>query len=84
MSEINIIHNSKMDLNKLSKDELLEKCEELKISKCKSKNKNELIDLINNKTTKKQIDLVIEEEDEERRKRYGNTGTGTGRSRTKM
>jgi len=36
-----------MDLTKLTKTELLEKCEELGIKKCKSKNKGELIDLIN-------------------------------------
>jgi site-specific DNA-methyltransferase (adenine-specific) len=35
-----------MDLSKLSKKELLSKCEELGITKCKSKNKNELINLI--------------------------------------
>ena len=38
-----------MDLAKLSKQQLLVKCEELKILKCKSKNKSELVDLINNK-----------------------------------
>lgn len=38
-----------MDLTKLSKTELLEMCKELGISKCKSKNINELIDLINSK-----------------------------------
>jgi DNA (cytosine-5)-methyltransferase 1 len=36
-----------MDLTKLSKAKLLEKCEELGITKCKSKNKAELINLIN-------------------------------------
>lgn len=39
-----------MDLTKLTKNELLIKCEELGIIKCKSKNKNELIDLIHSKT----------------------------------
>jgi DNA (cytosine-5)-methyltransferase 1 len=39
-----------MDLTKLSKKELLEKCEEDGIKKCKSKNKGELIDLIKVKT----------------------------------
>lgn len=39
----------KMNLNKLSKQELLAKCEELGITKCKSKNKDKLIELINNK-----------------------------------
>jgi hypothetical protein len=38
-----------MDLTKLSKTKLLEKCEELGITKCKSKNKHEMIDLINKK-----------------------------------
>ena len=33
-----------MDLNSLTKTELLAKCEELGIKKCKSKNKNELIE----------------------------------------
>jgi site-specific DNA-methyltransferase (adenine-specific) len=40
-----------MDLTKLSKAELLTKCEELGIKKCKSKKTGELINLINNKTT---------------------------------
>lgn len=39
----------KMDITKLSKSELLAKCDEVGIAKCKSKNKSELIDLINNK-----------------------------------
>jgi hypothetical protein len=38
-----------MDLIGLSKKELLEKCAEFGIIKCKSKNKSELISLINNK-----------------------------------
>ena len=38
-----------MDLTKLSKLELLTKCEELGITRCKSKNKSELITLINEK-----------------------------------
>jgi hypothetical protein len=42
-----------MDLTKLLKTELLEKCEELGIKKCKSKNKSELIELINSKTQSK-------------------------------
>ena len=43
-----------MDLTKLSKTELLEKCEELGIKKCKSKKKDELIDLITIKTQPKE------------------------------
>ena len=51
-----------MDLTKLSKIVLLEKCEELGITKCKSKNKSELIDLINVKTQfKKKVELIIED-----------------------
>lgn len=38
-----------MDLSKLSKLELLVKCEEYGIAKCKSKNKSKLIELINEK-----------------------------------
>ena len=43
-----------MDLTKLSKTELLEKCKALGITKCKSKNKAELIQLINNHSTKEE------------------------------
>lgn len=53
-----------MDLNKLSKLELLAKCEEFGIKKCKSKNKSELIDLINTKiSNKSKIELIVKEED---------------------
>jgi len=44
----------KMDTSKMSKSELLEKCKELGFTKCKSKNKEELIELITN--TKKKND----------------------------
>jgi DNA (cytosine-5)-methyltransferase 1 len=55
-----------MDLTKLSKTELLDKCEELGITKCKSKNKGELIDLINlKKPPKKEVKLIIEDDDTE-------------------
>lgn len=50
-----------MDLTKLSKNELLVKCEELGITKCKSKNKTELIKLINGKSKKTQIEFIIED-----------------------
>jgi DNA adenine methylase len=56
-----------MDLTKLSKTELLEKCEELGFTKYKSKNKSELIELINVETKsqpKKKIELIIEEDDD--------------------
>jgi len=58
-----------MDLTKLTKTELLEKCEELGFTKCKSKNKTELIKLINQKHTtsqtnsSKKIEFIIEDED---------------------
>ena len=57
-----------MDLTKLSKTELLVRCEELGIKKCKSKNKGELIELINQKQTTtqtiplKKIDFIIEDD----------------------
>ena len=41
-----IFNNEEMELSKLTKNELLEKCEELGLKKYKSKNKNELIDLL--------------------------------------
>jgi site-specific DNA-methyltransferase (adenine-specific) len=44
-----------MDLTKLSKTELLEKCNQLGITKCKSKNKSDLIDLINSKNTNNEV-----------------------------
>jgi predicted RNA methylase len=56
-----------MDLSKLSKVELLVKCEELGITKCKSKNKSELIQLINSKkplSNTSNIKLIIEEEED--------------------
>ena len=52
-----------MDLTKLKKIELLEKCEELGITKCKSKNKGELITLIQNKQVEKNNDEIIIKED---------------------
>ena len=51
-----------MDLTKFSKTELLAMCQEIGIPKCKSKNKGELIELIHNHKSKKQIDFVIENE----------------------
>jgi len=63
----NIIYNIEtMDLTKLSKSTLLVKCEELGITKCKSKNKGELIDLININYQSKntQIKIIIKSEDE--------------------
>jgi DNA (cytosine-5)-methyltransferase 1 len=56
-----------MDLTKLSKSELFVKCEELGITKYKSKNKEQLIKLINDITLKKikpHIEFIIEEEPE--------------------
>ncbi len=69
----NMLFNiEEMDLSKLSKLELLAKCEEFGIVKCKSKNKNELIDLINKTIQtskvmplKKQVQLIIEDDDDE-------------------
>jgi len=57
-----------MDLTKLTKTELLAKCEELGIKKCKSKNKEELINLLQNKLTEKENHEVSLEEEEEEEK----------------
>lgn len=57
-----------MDLNTLSKTELFKKCEDLGITKYKSKNKKELVELINYKTKtlkKTKIKFIIEDDDEE-------------------
>ena len=53
MNNNNVTCINDMDLTKLLKVELLEKCEELGIKKCKSKNKGELIHLINAKIQSK-------------------------------
>lgn len=54
-----------MDLTKLSKSELLLKCQEIGIIKCKSKNKTELINLINeNKSSQNKI--LVKENNEEK------------------
>jgi site-specific DNA-methyltransferase (adenine-specific) len=56
---------SEINLTKLSKKELLVKCEEIGIKKYKSKNKKELIALINITTQpKNKIELIIEDNDE--------------------
>lgn len=78
--KLNTIHNIKhtiinshteaMELIKLSKPELLIKCTELGFTKCKSKNKTQMIELINSKNTQvknineepKIVNVIIEEE----------------------
>ena len=68
MTNINSINSiiEEMDLTKLSKTELLAKCQELGITKCKSKNKGELIDSINNqKNPIKKVELIIEEDEKD-------------------
>lgn len=63
-NNITINMTEQIDLSKMSKLELLEKCKELGITKCSSKNKGELIDLINSKThtnTKKNVETIIED-----------------------
>jgi len=64
-NNITINITEQMDISKMSKLELLEKCKELGITKCSSKNKGELIDLINSKThTKKNVETIIEDDGE--------------------
>ena len=62
----NIVCTTKeMDLTTLSKSELLVKCQENGIKKCKSKNKEELIVLLQNKPSeKKKSKLIIEDDGE--------------------
>lgn len=72
----NNIINKEMELNLMSKAELLSKCEELGIKKVKSKNKNEIIEIINKSIVpKKKIQLIIEESDEEIEEKNDNTIT---------
>ena len=57
-----------MDMSKMSKLELLEKCKEIGITKCSSKNKSQLIELINEKNKvveKTKIILSIEEKSQQ-------------------
>ena len=64
-----------MDLTKLSKSELLLKCQEIGIIKCKSKNKTELINLINENKSSQNKNLVKEnneEKDEDEEKTQSN------------
>ena len=64
-NNITINITEQMDIPKMSKLELLEKCKELDITKCSSKNKGELIDLINSKThTKKNVETILEDDGE--------------------
>ena len=48
-NNITINITEQMDISKMSNLELLEKCKELGITKCSSKNKSQLIELINGK-----------------------------------
>lgn len=50
-----------MDLTKLSKTELLSKCAEIGLKKCKSKNKKELINLLEDKPSKEIINEIIQQ-----------------------
>jgi DNA adenine methylase len=63
---INNIYSKEMNLSKLSKRDLLEKCEEIGIIKCKSKNKCELINLINSKKKLIEDNNIIEQVIEKR------------------
>lgn len=48
-SNMTINFTEQMDITKMNKLELLEKCKELGITKCSSKNKSQLLELINDK-----------------------------------
>lgn len=58
-SNITINITEQMDTSKMSKLELLEKCKEISITMCSSKNKSQLIELINSKI--KLQDVIVEE-----------------------
>ena len=58
-SNITITITEQMNTSKMSKLELLDKCKELGITKCSSKNKSQLIELINSKN--KLQDVTIEQ-----------------------
>ena len=65
-SNITINITEQMDILKMSKTDLLEKCKELGIAKCTSKNKSQLIELINsnhktNNNTKEYKNVLINE-----------------------
>lgn len=64
MSDINYIIKN-MDLTKLSKKELLEKCYEIGITKCKSKNKSDLIQIINDKKENNNNEINFKTEEPE-------------------
>ena len=58
------INNEEMNITKLSRIKLLSKCKELGIKKYKSKNKDELINIINSKIQPiKKVELKIEDKD---------------------
>ena len=64
-NNITINITEQMDISKMSKLELLEKCKELGITKCSSKNKGDLICLINaNTQSKKKVETIIEDDGE--------------------
>uniref|UniRef100_A0A6C0H288 DNA (cytosine-5-)-methyltransferase n=1 Tax=viral metagenome TaxID=1070528 RepID=A0A6C0H288_9ZZZZ len=64
-NNITINITEQMDISKMSKLELMEKCKELGITKSSSKNKGELIELINSKThTKKKVETIIKDDGE--------------------
>jgi DNA adenine methylase len=60
----NYNYKEEMDLSTLTKIDLLVECAKLNISKCKSKTKVELIELINGKNKQSNIEFIIEENDD--------------------
>lgn len=58
-NNITINITDQMDISKMSKLELLEKCKELGITKCSSKNKSQLIELINGKNKVVEVHKII-------------------------
>ena len=62
-SNITINITEQMDISKMNKIDLLEKCKELGITKCSSKNKPQLIELINSKQQIPNCELKTEVEE---------------------
>jgi replication factor C subunit 1 len=58
------INKNETNNSKLTKEELLKECDALGLKKCKSKNKNELIKLIEEKKKEKDNEISIKEEEE--------------------
>ena len=76
-SSNNIETVQELDLTKLSKTQLLNKCQQLGVSKCKSKNKAELMGIINNFKRKPTNKITIDTSNFNEIKKYFNDTLNT-------